>query len=82
MAGTRKGTYKVTNWRKYNESLVQRGPITFWFCEETVEKWRHANSKSRSRASICLQRHRRRVPARSAGVVSTAVSSHLHFLNG
>ena len=24
MAGTRKGTYKITNWRQYNESLVQR----------------------------------------------------------
>lgn len=44
MAGTRKGTYKITNWREYNESLVQRGSITFWFCEETVEKWRHNNA--------------------------------------
>jgi hypothetical protein len=45
MAGTRKGTYKITNWRKYNESLVQRGSITFWFNEETMEKWHHANAK-------------------------------------
>ena len=44
MAGTRKGTYKITNWGKYNESLVQRGSITFWFCEETIEKWRHDNA--------------------------------------
>jgi hypothetical protein len=41
MAGKRKGTYKIINWSKYNESLVQRGSITFWFSEETVEKWRH-----------------------------------------
>jgi len=47
MAGTRKGTYKITNWRKYNESLVQRGSITFWFCEETVEKWHHDNANPR-----------------------------------
>jgi hypothetical protein len=47
MAGTRKGTYKITNWSKYNESLVQRGSITFWFCEETVEKWRHDNANPR-----------------------------------
>ena len=46
MAGPRKGTYKITNWRKYNESLVQRGSITFWFCEETVEKWQHDNANS------------------------------------
>ena len=44
MAGTRKGTYKITNWSKYNESLVQRGSITFWFCEETIDKWRHDNA--------------------------------------
>lgn len=47
MAGTRKGTYKITNWSKYNESLVQRGSITFWFCEETIEKWRHDNANPR-----------------------------------
>jgi hypothetical protein len=44
MAGARKGTYKITNWSKYNESLVQRGAITFWFCEETINKWRHDNA--------------------------------------
>jgi len=47
MAGTRKGKYKITNWKKYNHSLVQRGSITFWFCEETVENWRHDNAESR-----------------------------------
>lgn len=45
MAGTRKGTYKITNWGKYNESLVKRGSITFWFCEETLEKWHHSNAR-------------------------------------
>lgn len=44
MAGTRKGTYKITNWGKYNESLVRRGSITFWFCEETIDKWHHDNA--------------------------------------
>jgi len=47
MAGTRKGTYKITNWRRYNESLVQRGSITFWFSEETIGKWRHNNANPR-----------------------------------
>jgi hypothetical protein len=47
MAGTRKDTYKITNWRKYNESLVQRGSITFWFSEETIGKWRHNNANPR-----------------------------------
>ena len=45
MAGTRKGTYKITNWRKYNDSLVQRGSLTFWFSEETIGAWRHDNAR-------------------------------------
>ena len=47
MAGTRKGTYKITNWRRYNESLVQRGSITFWFSEETIGRWHHNNANPR-----------------------------------
>jgi hypothetical protein len=34
---------RITNWAKYNESLVQRGSITFWFDEEVVQQWKHAN---------------------------------------
>ena len=45
MAGTRKGTYKITNWRKYNESLVQRGSITFWFSEDVIDRWHHTNDR-------------------------------------
>jgi hypothetical protein len=47
MAGIRKGTYKIVNWRKYNESLVQRGSITFWFSEEVIAQWDHANNDRR-----------------------------------
>src|SRR5580658_1701215 len=47
MAGKRKGTYKITNWSKYNESLVQRGSVTFWFNEDVVSRWRHDNAQPR-----------------------------------
>jgi hypothetical protein len=47
MAGTRKGTYKITNWSKYNESLVQRGSITFWFSEDVIDQWHHPNNRSK-----------------------------------
>ena len=47
MTGTRKGTYKITNWSKYNESLVQRGSVTFWFSEEVLDQWCHANAQPR-----------------------------------
>jgi hypothetical protein len=35
MAGTRKGTYKITNWRKYNEPLVQQQEATPFNSAET-----------------------------------------------
>ncbi len=38
-----KSSYKITNWRKYNESLVQRGSITFWFSDDVIEQWAHPN---------------------------------------
>jgi len=47
MAGKRKGTYKITNWSKYNESLVQRGSVTFWFSEDVISQWHHANAQPR-----------------------------------
>lgn len=47
MAGTRKGTYKIRNWRKYNESLVQRGSVTFWFSEDVISQWHHTNAQPR-----------------------------------
>ena len=34
--------YRVRNWRQYNEALVQRGSITFWFSEEVIANW-HVN---------------------------------------
>ena len=47
MAGTRKGTYKIRNWSKYNESLVQRGSVTFWFNEDVIRQWHHGNAQPR-----------------------------------
>lgn len=41
----KKSSYKVTNWRKYNESLVCRGDVTFWFSEDVIETWEHANDE-------------------------------------
>lgn len=45
MVAKAKAAYKITNWREYNESLVQRGSITFWFNDDVVENWNHANDK-------------------------------------
>jgi len=45
MVAKAKMSYKITNWRKYNESLVERGSITFWFSDEVIDRWKHANEK-------------------------------------
>jgi len=46
-AGEAKTAYKITNWAKYNESLVRRGDITFWFDEDVIDAWEHDNTESK-----------------------------------
>ena len=46
MVATDKKSYKSTNWKKCNESLVQRGSITFWFSDDVIDQWEHANEES------------------------------------
>ncbi|MGE0609848.1 MAG: hypothetical protein AB7O62_22345, partial [Pirellulales bacterium] len=41
MVAAVKASYKITNWKQYNESLVKRGSITFWFDDEVVQNWKH-----------------------------------------
>jgi hypothetical protein len=45
MVEVRRGAYKVVNWAKYNEALVNRGSLTLWLDEESLEGWRHANEE-------------------------------------
>ena len=35
----KKDKYRIRNWRQYNQSLVNRGSITFWFDEQVISKW-------------------------------------------
>jgi len=44
---TGKKSYRVTNWREYNESLVRRGDVTFWFSEDVIARWEHENGEVR-----------------------------------
>ncbi len=34
-----KVTYRVRNWPKYNQSLINRGNITLWFSEDVIDAW-------------------------------------------
>lgn len=42
-----KKSYKITNWREYNESLVRRGDVTFWFDEDVLDAWEHDNAEAK-----------------------------------
>lgn len=35
----KKDKYRIRNWREYNQSLVNRGSLTFWFDENSIKKW-------------------------------------------
>lgn len=34
-----KRSYRTRNWREYNKGLIQRGSLTIWFDEETLDCW-------------------------------------------
>lgn len=45
MVAKAKLSYRITNWGEYNESLVRRGDVTFWFSDDAIENWEHANDE-------------------------------------
>jgi hypothetical protein len=48
-----KKRYRVRNWQDYNEALVKRGAINFWFDEEVIRQWHLAeNTGKRGRPRI------------------------------
>jgi hypothetical protein len=44
-----KVSYRLRNWRAYNKALVNRGNITLWFSEDSIQSWRARNSVRRGR---------------------------------
>lgn len=37
--GGKKKTYKVRNWKEYNQALVDRGKIIFWITDQALDDW-------------------------------------------
>ena len=35
----KKQQYKIRNWKEYNQALVQRGSLTYWFDEDVIAAW-------------------------------------------
>lgn len=42
-----KKLYRVKNWSKYDQALVQRGSITFWLSVDFERSWRYEGEKQR-----------------------------------
>jgi hypothetical protein len=36
-----KSTYRIRNWKQYNEALVRRGSLTLWVDQDTLRAWRY-----------------------------------------
>ncbi len=47
MASTQKRTYRIKNWRQYNDALVRRGDITIWLSEDALESWEHPHDSTK-----------------------------------
>ena len=46
---TAKGQYRIGNWAKYNQSLVERGSLTLWVSEDVIRAWKPTPSGPRPR---------------------------------
>lgn len=44
-----KKDYRVRNWKNYNKSLVNRGRITFWIDEKSIQDWYEDKTRIKSR---------------------------------
>lgn len=42
-----KEKYRITNWPEYNKSLINRGFITLWLDEDTLEHWYYKGPRTR-----------------------------------
>jgi hypothetical protein len=47
MTSKKKDKYRTRNWKEYNQSLVNRGSIAFWFDEKSIGKWYSVERKDR-----------------------------------
>ncbi len=47
-----KPRYKTTNWRKYYNSLINRGSLTFWIDEEVITEWKQPKQDRRGRPRL------------------------------
>jgi len=44
--------YHIRNWPEYNKALVNRGSLTIWFSNESIEKWNAQPCSNRGRPRV------------------------------
>src|SRR3954449_9417650 len=42
-----KPSYRIRNWKQYNDALVRRGSLTLWVDRETLQAWRYQGPSQR-----------------------------------
>ncbi|HAS8246700.1 TPA: IS5 family transposase [Vibrio vulnificus] len=47
-----KPRYKTTNWKHYNQALINRGSLTFWIDEEAIQLWKQIKQRNRGRPRL------------------------------
>ncbi len=47
-----KPRYRTTNWKQYNQALINRGSLTFWIDEETIQQWKQLKQGKRGRPRL------------------------------
>ena len=72
-----KPRYKTTNWRKYNNSLINRGSLTFWIDEEAITEWKQPKQDRRGRLRLFSG-----LAITTALMVKGIFSLHLRALQG
>jgi hypothetical protein len=64
----------IINWHEYNQALVNRGSINFWFPEEVAKTWFFTRRKIRTGLLQDLQRRGDSGRADAQGGVQAAVT--------
>ena len=47
-----KPRYKTTNWKQYNQALINRGSLIFWIDEEVIQHWKQVKQGNRGRPRL------------------------------
>ncbi|WP_207895898.1 transposase, partial [Vibrio crassostreae] len=47
-----KPRYRTTNWKQYNQALINRGSLTFWIDEEAIQQWKQLKQGKRGRTRL------------------------------